>query len=542
MATKGRDFKVSFLTDLAEFTADKAADQLDDLADSATKAARTVKDVDDAADGRGLRSLDDDSTKAGKSLHDLEADAKGGARALDTLDTQATATAGKVDDAFDRIRQSSKAGMKGVSDNTKHGMDDAGHATQTFKDEAKANLSEVASSFQGDLTSAADIVQGTLGGIVSDLGPLGLAAGAGAAAGVGLIVSTITAAKERVKELTGSFLDLRKQGIDPAADAASHLVDELDTTQLSKFGKDAREIGISMETLRAALDGNADAIEAVRAANKRYNDENAAGNPISGQQLDHHLELTERLNDTEKAYRNSADAAQVYGAAEAAAAEAATAAQEAAKQALADHAAAYTGFVDASGTYTDLLATMTAAEQEKAQKTADSTKDEKDTWEDYANSVDVSVDQYLDALERQVQAQEQWAGNLQKLAKRGVDEGVLAELERMGPEGAPLVAKLTKSSNAELTRMVTLYGRKGSAAGAAVASNLSNKAGAVTKSARDLHDAAAVELARTITVPVKLGDASRAAREAWLDADRYFRTHPITLRTKAGARPIRDVP
>jgi hypothetical protein len=49
------------------------------------------------------------------------------------------------------------------------------------------------------------------------------------------------------------------------------------------------------------------------------------------------------------------------------------------------------------------------------------------------------------------------------------------------------------------------------------------------------------ELGRTVTVPVKV-DAERAARIAWLDADRYFRNHPITLRTKAGARPVRDVP
>lgn len=49
------------------------------------------------------------------------------------------------------------------------------------------------------------------------------------------------------------------------------------------------------------------------------------------------------------------------------------------------------------------------------------------------------------------------------------------------------------------------------------------------------------QLGKPINVPVKI-DAGTAARVAWLDADRYFRNHPITLRTKAGARPVRDVP
>lgn len=49
------------------------------------------------------------------------------------------------------------------------------------------------------------------------------------------------------------------------------------------------------------------------------------------------------------------------------------------------------------------------------------------------------------------------------------------------------------------------------------------------------------ELGKPVTVPVKV-DALTAARIAHLEADRYFRNHPITIRTKAGARPVRDVP
>jgi hypothetical protein len=46
---------------------------------------------------------------------------------------------------------------------------------------------------------------------------------------------------------------------------------------------------------------------------------------------------------------------------------------------------------------------------------------------------------------------------------------------------------------------------------------------------------------RGIDVPVKV-DAKRAAQIALLDAQRYADKHPITIRTKPGARPVRDVP
>lgn len=529
MADRGRDLKFSILSDISKFDTDRPAQGLDDLADAAALAGKAVDKLTDLARRADLDQVGTAAKDAGTDLDRFTADAK--------------TTAKKVDGSFDAIAKSSKANLRDkVSEDAKHGMREAGESTQTFKDEARSNLSEVASSFQGDMTSAVDLVQGTLGGIVQDLGPLGLAVGAVGAAGLGIIASSIQEARERVKELTNSFLDLRKQGIDPAADSASHLVDELDATQLSQLGKDAREVGVSMDTLRAALDGNAEAIESVRLANKKYNDEHATGNPFTGEQADLHFRLTQRLNETEKAYRDGADAAKVYGAAQVQQAADAEAAAEAVKTATEAHAAALDSFTEPATVYSDLLSAKTAAEQASAQATADATKDQKDSWEDYAKSVTVSVGEYLKALEKQVTAQEQWAGNLQTLAKRGVDEGVLAELEKMGPQGAPLVAKLATASNKELAKMVSLFGRQGAAAGQSVASNLVNKSGAVSKSAQQLHTAAQVQLARQITVPVKLEDVSRAAQEAWIDADRYFQRNPITIRTKAGSRPVRDVP
>lgn len=463
-------------------------------------------------------------------------DTDGPARDLDQLGDEAQQTAKRVDDAFDKIARSSKTAATKVDQN----MEKAEGGLKEFRDEAGSTGRESAASFSGGFDDVADAIQETAANAFAGLGPLGAAAGLAAAVGIGFVVSEISKAKERVAELTGSFLDLRKEGIDPATDAASHLVDELDAAQLSKFKRDADELGVSYEVLRAAFDGNAEAIAIVRREVARYNDENARGNPMTGEQADLMAGLTLKLNETETAYRNSGEAAKFLGDRQAEA----VAATEAATRAVTDHAAALDGFTSPANTYTELLAAKEEKERATAEATAAATKSQKDSWEDYASAVSVSVSEYLAELERQVAAQETWATNLQTLAARGVDQGVLLELERLGPEGAPLIAQLTTASDAELAKMVALFGRQGAASGQAVASNLVGKAGAVSAAAAKVHAAAAVELARTITVPVKLEDATYAARVAWGEADAYFRRNPITLRTKGptGQRPVRDVP
>lgn len=109
------------------------------------------------------------------------------------------------------------------------------------------------------------------------------------------------------------------------------------------------------------------------------------------------------------------------------------------------------GFLDELGIYQGLLEEKKAADQEAAQATAQATKDQSDSWEDYVHDVDVSLDEYMARLEEQVKAQQDWQLNMLILAGK-VSEGTLAELARMGPEGAPLVADLVNASDEELKR------------------------------------------------------------------------------------------
>jgi hypothetical protein len=160
------------------------------------------------------------------------------------------------------------------------------------------------------------------------------------------------------------------------------------------------------------------------------------------------------------------------------------------------------GFTDPAGIYTQLLADAEQAERDRAQATADATKSSKDSWEDYTKATSVSVDDYLAELQRQVEGQEDWADNLATLAKRGVSEGTLAELEKLGPEGAPLIAKLTKASDAELGKLVSLMKRKGADSTEQLAAGINAGRPGVAGQVQEIRDDMRRRLSPRIDVPV----------------------------------------
>lgn len=82
--------------------------------------------------------------------------------------------------------------------------------------------------------------------------------------------------------------------------------------------------------------------------------------------------------------------------------------------------------------YSELLETTTSIFDAIEQKTA------------------LSVDQMNANLEKNRAATEQWATNLEILAQRGVDQGILEQLRRMGPEGATQTQVFVDATDAEL--------------------------------------------------------------------------------------------
>jgi len=119
--------------------------------------------------------------------------------------------------------------------------------------------------------------------------------------------------------------------------------------------------------------------------------------------------------------------------------------------------AADASFIDLLGGYQSII----DKNREVAEATAESTETTTDSWEDFYDGFSVSTEEYLAELERQVAAQQSWEANMLLLSGR-VSQGVIDELSRLGPEGAPLVADLVNASDEELARLETVYGQRSS--------------------------------------------------------------------------------
>lgn len=154
---------------------------------------------------------------AEKALKDL---AKAGDRAGDELDDAMRGAQQETKDAkreiektADALEQAARSSRKFGSD-TKEATSQAGRDMAELKDEALQNTSETFSSFDGSIDSLVDGIQGTFGGVVSNMGPIGAAMGAALALGIGLAVAkgeelaeAINTAKERAAELAAEIID-----------------------------------------------------------------------------------------------------------------------------------------------------------------------------------------------------------------------------------------------------------------------------------------------------------------------------------------------
>ena len=174
---------------------------------------------------------------------------------------------------FSRAAKAAKDAGNDIGRGVKKGTVQAETATDVYKKEAIANVSEVTSSFTGSWESAADAVQGTLGGVVADLGPTGAALGAAGAVGVGLLTAALVKmeedakkAQERISELGLEMIEAGSNGEIPLETIAENLQEIItnsedaakkfqDITRASKF------LNTSVEQTALAYAGNKEALE-----------------------------------------------------------------------------------------------------------------------------------------------------------------------------------------------------------------------------------------------------------------------------------------
>lgn len=152
------------------------------------------KALTDLGRDKSLDKLEDNLQEAQKASKNLEKDTKKTADAIES----------EYKNAYRKLKTESKEGYHKASE-----------AAEGFKDEAKQNFAETASSFDGSMQSIADGVQGTLGGLATSVaGPLGLALGGLGALGGAFAAQWAAAAEKTQERIKAMYDDMLDSGLD----------------------------------------------------------------------------------------------------------------------------------------------------------------------------------------------------------------------------------------------------------------------------------------------------------------------------------------
>lgn len=504
MADRGRDLKFSLLSDVGRFDLDDPARQLEDVGDNARDMGRQVDDATDE-----LRRLATQGRDAERELERMS-------HALDDAGDEAKDAAKRIDGAFDKIADSSKANLRNVGDDANRGMRQAGEATETFRDEAKSNLSEVASSFTGSMDSAVDVVQGTLGGIVGDLGPVGAAVGAAGAAAVGLIYTKIQEAREAVKELAGDLIDAGgRLGVDDIFSRISDKVleNESDVRRLVDLSK---QLGLAAGDVAVAFSGNTREIDAFMEQLERGKstvaDQRAAFTAMVddlGQAPDVFDRSTEAVAAQDAAIVQLQRALQPYRDQAAKAEEAQRLFAEATGVAL----ETLNNYQDALGQVAGSNDDVATATEAAAKRQAKATKSTEDTWEDYRDTAVASIDDVIEAQERDIRAAAEFQANSEKVFAAVGQAGLDWALEQ-GDNADKAMQLLASAPTDKQREIVANYRELGNQSGLNLARGLTDGKPNVVHAADRVHASAAAVLGRRENIPVGVTGPSRASLES----------------------------
>jgi hypothetical protein len=264
--------KIPFLADVTKFlganknVVDGLEDVVDALDDVGTTGRETGRTVEDAM-GDASREARDWGTATERASLDSERSVRRLTDAVERSTREARSLEDGARDAFREIKSRAKDAGDAVDDETRVSFRRAGDTVDEFKDEARSNFSEVASSFTGEMDSAADLVQGTLGGLAGGLaGPLGLAVGA-----VGAVFGVMYAESQKNAELieqrtSDMYDDMRESGLSYLSE--SYITAELDKIYKStddaivkweELGKIAEATGTDQATVARAYAGDLEA-------------------------------------------------------------------------------------------------------------------------------------------------------------------------------------------------------------------------------------------------------------------------------------------
>lgn len=445
-----------------------------------------IKPLEGASDA--LDDVAKDGTKAGKKLEDAMDDAR-----KETSDfKKEQSELGKA------MARASEEGGSAMKRNTKDATSSAKRDLETLGDEAKANAAETFSSFDGSVESFGDMIQGTLGGIVSDMGPMGAALGAAGAVGVGLIMAAMGDAATATEEVKARTADLATEYITTGnlgAESIEYLVGKLqdlatesDGINLAKLAKTAKESGSSFKDLAQAYAGNSKGLKELWRDGDKYlkqlqDEADAADTSTSAGAAQYAQKIKQA--DAQRTYMDYLG--QSLGIAK-------------------EAAAAEENYARAGGPELEAK----AAAIESVQSSID---DAAGSWEDYQDAESGAVDPaaYLAGLQKRLAAANNYAANL-AAAQQQLSPEAYQYLVDQGIDFAPMLSSILSSGLVD--QFNTTFTQAANAGNAAIDSTLTTDAevtvtASVVTPERDLNRLANTKRATAIDAKATTATAER---------------------------------
>lgn len=442
---------------------------------------------------RGTQDTEKALEDVGTSLDDV---ARDGEQANDRLGASFRQLA-------ENVRRQDVGGQAGTS--MRKGAKEANEAVETVKENTASNLKEVAASFDGTAQGLSDGFQGLAAEILEGFGPGGLIAGALVAGGIGILSTQLQNADAESETFRNDVAALAQTLID-AGSAQAKLSDNLETfatqadkgkVSLTDIRKQADELGVPFERLAQAYAQGGDALQNVLdktnsliAAEQQQNIDRRAQ---AGQTVTL-LDLDSARSRSLGSQRDKIVALQKE--------------TKAAQQAEKD-------WISAGG---DLLQQRSDALDSYAGSVQDALADAGKDWEQYKTKQGVNLKAYNDALDKSVEAIEDYQTNV-KTATKSLSADALDYILSLGEDAAPLLQQYVDAPKALQKRTADNWDRLGRASASSYKSALEDG------------------LPRTVKGPKVVWDTNIPS--VVRDAQAYLDSQPLYFRTATrGGKPL----
>lgn len=233
---------------------------------------------------------------------------------------------------------------------------------------------------------------------------------------------------------------------------------------MARLAQEQYEAEKQLEDLRDQLE---DQTKEVAAAQENYNDVMERANELYGEQTDLYgtmgvaeqealriakegqTELEEQMAATEESIKSFTE--EYYNCAEYVSKD------ESIAKAAADTGMLGEAAQQATSDLTDMAMETSQAFQDMYDSVSESVSGQMNIFSEFNGSAALSTQELLDNMRSQVVGLTEWADNMEALAERGIDQGLLKHLADMGPEGAGYVAAFVMMTDEELQKANELF-------------------------------------------------------------------------------------